>query len=303
MKRMILITIPIPCGTDKKKGLVMELKDINPFVRFSRFLTIQEHSEFSECCPIDARLFFVESGEGKIMVNDKTFVMPAYSLLFINSGQNYRILPANSVYNAINFDFTQNFSGFEAPIPPVNIKNMGGKTPFERITFSDAPCFDKYCFLPDCYSLRKHFIKIMDTYEKKLPFYRLNTSIELSLILLKAAQKSEKRTQKKDGLNVENIIEYVQNHYCEELNNTELSKIFHFHSNYINSEFKKHTGKSLHGYMLELRILKSISLIESGFTDISEIAHSCGFGDSNYFSRYFKKKTGISPIKYAKQQH
>ena len=107
----------------------------------------------------------------------------------------------------------------------------------------------------------------------------------------------------KDGLNVENIIEYVQNHYCEELNNTELSKIFHFHSNYINSEFKKHTGKSLHGYMLELRILKSISLIESGFTDISEIAYSCGFGDSNYFSRYFKKKTGISPIKYAKQQH
>ncbi len=281
----------------------MELKDINPFVRFSRFLTIQEHSEFSECCPIDARLFFVESGEGKIMVNDKTFVMPAYSLIFINSGQNYRILPANSVYNAINFDFTQKFSNFEAPIPPVNIENMGGKTPFERITFSDAPCFDKYCFLPDCYSLRQHFIKIMDTYEKKLPFYRLNTSIELSLILLKAAQKSEKRTQKKDGFNVEKIIEYVQNHYCEELNNTELSKMFHFHPNYINLEFKKHTGKSLHGYILELRILKSISLIESGFTDISEIAHSCGFGDSNYFSRYFKKKTGISPSKYAKQQH
>ena len=300
---MILITIPIPCGTDEKKGLVMELKDINPFVRFSRFLTIQEHSEFSECCPIDARLFFVESGEGKIMVNDKTFVMPAYSLIFINSGQNYRILPANSVYNAINFDFTQKFSNFEAPIPPVNIENMGGKTPFERITFSDAPCFDKYCFLPDCYSLRQHFIKIMDTYEKKLPFYRLNTSIELSLILLKAAQKSEKRTQKKDGFNVEKIIEYVQNHYCEELNNTELSKMFHFHPNYINLEFKKHTGKSLHGYILELRILKSISLIESGFTDISEIAHSCGFGDSNYFSRYFKKKTGISPSKYAKQQH
>ena len=184
----------------------MELKDINPFVRFSRFLTIQEHSQFSECCPIDARLFFVESGEGKIMVNDKTFVMPAYSLLFINSGQNYRILPANTVYNAINFDFSQKFSGFEAPIPPVNIKNMGGKTPFEKVSFSDAPCFDKYCFLPDCYSLRQHFIKIMDTYEKKMPFYRLNTSIELSLILLKAAQKSEKRTQKKDGLNIENII-------------------------------------------------------------------------------------------------
>ncbi|WP_423827224.1 helix-turn-helix domain-containing protein [Sharpea porci] len=36
-------------------------------------------------------------------------------------------------------------------------------------------------------------------------------------------------------------------------------------------------------------------MMESGFTNISEIAHSCGFSDSNYFSRYFKKKTGISP--------
>lgn len=58
---------------------------------------------------------------------------------------------------------------------------------------------------------------------------------------------------------------------------------------------KKHIGKSLHSYILELRILKSISLMESGLTNISEIAHSCGFNDSNYFSRYFKKKTGISP--------
>lgn len=272
----------------------MELKDINPFVRFSRFLTIQEHSEFSECCPIDARLFFVESGEGKIMVDDKTFVMPAYSLLFINSGQNYRILPSNSVYNAINFDFTQNFSHFEEPVPPVNIKIAGDKRPFERITFSDASCFDKYCFLPNCYSLRQHFIKINDDYEKKLPFYRLNTSIELSSILLKTAQEAEKTMQKNGGF-VENVIEYIQNHYCEKINNTELSEIFHFHPNYINSEFKKYTGKSLHSYILELRILKSISLMESGYTNISEIALSCGFSDSNYFSRYFKKKNGISP--------
>ena len=135
---------------------------------------------------------------------------------------------------------------------------------------------------------------------------RTSVKIKLKQLYIKAAAGCISRPENRyetDGLNIENIIEYVQNHYCEELNNTELSRIFHFHSNYINSEFKKHTGKSLHGYMLELRILKSISLIESGFTDISEIAHSCGFGDSNYFSRYFKKKTGISPIKYAKQQH
>ena len=273
----------------------MELKYINPFVRFSRVLSIRENTIFPEYCPIDARLFFVENGEGKIKVDDKIFVMPQNSLLFINSGQNYHHMPCNAVYNAINFDFTQNFSHFEEPIPPVNIKITSDKRPFEKITFTDAPQFDKYCFLQNRYSLHQHFIKINDAYEKKLPFYRLNTSIELSYILLKIAQEAEKRTQKIDGFNVEKVIDYIQNHYCEEINNTELSAMFHFHPNSINSEFKKHTGKSLHSYILELRILKSIAMMESGFTNIAEIAHSCGFSDSNYFSRYFKKKTGVNP--------
>ena len=273
----------------------MELKDINPFVRFSRYLTIRETSVFPEYCPIDARLFFVESGEGKIKVDGRLFVMPQHSLLFINSGQTYHLMPCNVVYNAINFDFTQNFSHYEEPVPPVNIKASGDITQFEEITFSDAPCFDKYCFLPDRYSLRQYFRKINNNYEKKLSFYRLNTSVELSYIILKIAQKAEKVSEKSDGINIENVIEYIQNHYCEEISNSELSEIFHFHPNYINSEFKKYTGKSLHSYILELRILKSVALMESGNTNISEIAHLCGFSDSNYFSRYFKKKTGVSP--------
>ena len=244
---------------------------------------------------MDARLFFVESGEGKIKIGDKLFVMPQYSVLFINSGQIYRLMPCNAVYNVINFDFTQNFSHIEDPVPPINICSADDRDSFERIIFSDALCFDKYYFLSNRYSFRQHFTKIIDAYEKKMPFYRLNTSIELSHILLKTAQNYERQIHKGNGFDVERMIEYIQNHYCEEISNIELSKRFNFHPNYISSKFKKHIGKSLHSYILELRILKSISLMESGLTNISEIAHSCGFNDSNYFSRYFKKKTGISP--------
>lgn len=272
----------------------MQLKDINPFIRFSRLLLIREDSVFSECCPVDARLFFVENGEGKIKIDGTIFSMPQYSILFINSGQNYQLMPCNAVYNAINFDFTQNFSNYEEPIPPIDLSMSEDKRPFEQITFADAPCFDKYCFFCEMYSLRRHFQKIRDTYEKKLPFYRLDTSIELSVIILKIVQNLEMR-RKGDGLNIEEVTEYIQNHFCEKLSNSELSQIFHFHPNYINAELKKYTGKSLHSYILGLRIEKSIALMESGCTNISEIADACGFSDANYFSRYFKKKNGISP--------
>ena len=31
---------------------------------------------------------------------------------------------------------------------------------------------------------------------------------------------------------------------------------------------------------------------------LTDIAYKCGFNDVNYFSRFFKKHTGISPSKY-----
>ena len=39
----------------------MELKYINPFVRFSRVLSIRENTIFPEYCPIDARLFLLKT--------------------------------------------------------------------------------------------------------------------------------------------------------------------------------------------------------------------------------------------------
>ena len=273
----------------------MELKNIKPFVRFSRFLKVSQNSFFPELIPLDARLFYVENGEGKIKVDNKLFIMPPHSLLFIHSGQKYLILPCDVLYNVINFDFTEHFADMEEPIPPLSDAESSEKQPLENITFSDAACFDKYSFLTDLLSLQTYFSRIKDSYERKLSFYRLETSTLLSFILLKVAQKHEIQFSKEGRFDVQKIVEYIHNHYNEEINNSVLSEVFHFHPNYISSELKKSTGKSLHNYVLEVRVLKAIALVESGTKSMSEIANVCGFKNSNYFARYFKKKTGLSP--------
>lgn len=278
----------------------MELKNVKPFIRFARLLKIESSSAFSEVCPLDARLFYVENGEGKIMVDKKVFIMPPHSLLFINAGQNYHLLPCNVVYNAINFDFTEHFADLEEPIPPVSVEISADKQPLEKIAFSDTACFDKCCFFTDCFLLQTYFSKIKDAYDRKLSFYRFETSILLSFILLTIAQKAKKQFSKEDGFDTEKIVEYIHNHYNEEINNAVLAEIFHFHPNYINSKFKKDTGKSLHNYVLETRLLKAIALMESESKSITEIAIACGYNSGNYFSRYFKKKIGMPPSDYQK---
>ena len=47
-----------------------------------------------------------------------------------------------------------------------------------------------------------------------------------------------------------------------------------------------------------LRMQKAISLINTGYYSLKEVAAMCGFTDYKYFSVEFKKHTGKSPSEY-----
>lgn len=63
--------------------------------------------------------------------------------------------------------------------------------------------------------------------------------------------------------------------------------------------FRKATGFSPGDYMIRRRILQAGEmLLEGDRRPITEIAFQCGFNDSNYFSRQFRRVTGKSPRDY-----
>ena len=64
--------------------------------------------------------------------------------------------------------------------------------------------------------------------------------------------------------------------------------------------FKKVTGTTSAAYISELRIKKSLPLIENTDLGMAEIAEKVGFDDPNYFSRVFRSVTGITPSEYRK---
>ena len=48
----------------------MLFENINPFIRYARYLKIERHQKSNTPVPLDARLFFVLEGEGKIQLDD-----------------------------------------------------------------------------------------------------------------------------------------------------------------------------------------------------------------------------------------
>lgn len=62
--------------------------------------------------------------------------------------------------------------------------------------------------------------------------------------------------------------------------------------------FKGTTGQSPHQYQLTLKINKAKELLQTTRLNINEISYQTGFESEFYFSRFFKKKTGLSPTHY-----
>lgn len=97
---------------------------------------------------------------------------------------------------------------------------------------------------------------------------------------------------------VKTAAEYVDQNYFEELTLASLSDKYNMESSYFSRMFKQETGKNLMMYIAEKRIEKAKEYMEDENINLTEIAFLIGYDDYTYFSRVFKKITGISPRVY-----
>ena len=99
------------------------------------------------------------------------------------------------------------------------------------------------------------------------------------------------------------IVDYVDTHYREtDISLRAVANIFSYTEKYLSHFFKSNMGIGFNEYLNNLRFKHACRLIDSGSTTISEIALNCGFSDPLYFSKFFKKKTGLSPSEYIQKQ-
>lgn len=65
--------------------------------------------------------------------------------------------------------------------------------------------------------------------------------------------------------------------------------------------FKQYIGIAPHQYLLKLKLNKSKDLLSNTNMSIQDIATKMNFESSDYFSYFFKGKTGVNPLSYRKE--
>lgn len=100
------------------------------------------------------------------------------------------------------------------------------------------------------------------------------------------------------------IVDYVDTHYRESsITLRSVAGMFSYTEKYLSRFFKMKMGLGFNEYLNELRLQYARQLINEGVTSISEIAQRCGFSDPLYFSKFFKKKTDVSPREYIRREN
>lgn len=91
---------------------------------------------------------------------------------------------------------------------------------------------------------------------------------------------------------------FMENHYMEDITIEQVLEISHYSQRHFIRLFSAAYNTTPQKYLMNIRIRRACVLLRETALPITEVALRCGFSDSNYFSRAFRKVNGITPSQY-----
>lgn len=125
--------------------------------------------------------------------------------------------------------------------------------------------------------------------------YLIRSKLWELLVLIARHSGSAHRPTGKSPV-VEQAVDYIRSHYAEPISLGDVAGHCFVSREHLSRIFKRETDFNLSEYLMIYRLQKAESLLrKEPHLRISEVARRCGFSDSNYFSKSFRKMHGISP--------
>ncbi len=282
----------------------LNIDKIYPFVRYVHYIEFVPRYTTHIQTAYDHRIFFSKSGANKITIGSMDYILDEGSLLFIPAGVPYHLHKSkeNNVLLGINFDFTYEKSNLENPIAPAFKEGVfDDSLIIEKYTFTDVEQFNAPFIIKLNNFNISRFQTMLDEYTvKRLFFNQKNSAIlkevltHIARILISGVSTSPQNSTDK----VDKIINYIQANYMHRISNQKIGSALNFHPNYLNRIMLANTGKTLHQYLLSVRLTKALDLLQTTTLSVTEIAHKTGFSDVQQFCKFFLNQTGSTPSSF-----
>ena len=276
----------------------MLFSNISPFVRFAEIIHYESAGD-----PVyvrDCRIFYVLSGEAKISIDHHVYHLGPHTVFYCCSGSIYKITSQGINLICLNFDLTQDHRQRELPYSPVQLSGAAALPPANRCMIEDQCSLNQYILLENGMICQELMHTILDEFSTRRILYRETAGALLKSLLVQIL-RGRIETASQSTSAVDQIIDYIHTHYNEPMSNGMFSQLTGYHEYYLNRLFTKHTGSTIHQYILDARISHARKILLNTDDSLSAVAEQVGFNSNTYFSSYFRKATGLSPAQFRKK--
>lgn len=155
------------------------------------------------------------------------------------------------------------------------------------------------CYIGRHRSLTQLFDEIILELQVHKPFYKDFTFASFLKMLPMIERYYQSQFDSTDNsAMIERLIVELNKSYMDPWSIASMAQYCHLSSDYFSHQFKENTGSSPIQFLYNLRIEKAKELLLTEGLTVSEVAALVGYKDPLYFSRIFKKATGVSPKRF-----
>ncbi len=282
----------------------MRFSSENIFVRQAVRGTLGNYKTGDVSFPLrtmDSRLFYIISGSGEITVDGTVYRIAPGSVVLFKAGTTYMWNVSEIQLFIINFDYSEAFSHNKGTFHPIHTDNFPENSFFNCGVIQDEPQLNSPIVLHRASGLESVFKMTVAEYGVggKYSAELISNAVKtLIYAVLRYECEGIESDEEKSTPLVREIIGYIGENLSSDISNSTIAKRFHFNASYINRVFKKHTGTTLHEYILGMRIDAAAEKLRSESTAVSEIAKLTGFSGAVHFTKAFRKRMGMSPTEY-----
>lgn len=227
---------------------------------------------------------YVTKGSGVFENENGRYSIKPGSLVITRPGIWHRYRPAKGT------GWMENYIGFDGSIPRNIIS--------QHKSFTQKPVLH--------IGQRAEFIdtyhKIFEMIQEEMPgFQQVASAMVMKLLgYMISVEKQRNFSGKRVEKIIRNACFEIRENVGKEIDFKIYADDHHIGYSYFRKMFKQYTGIAPVQYHLDLKIQRAKEMLASTDRSIKEIAFELGFHSIHYFSRIFKKKTGISPSEIRK---
>lgn len=260
---------------EQKKLIAVNSCGFYKLVKQPQMLTIRPEGR------LDFQLLYILKGKMTFTIGEKDYIASEGTLFFYFPRQPqyyyYKLVDSPEVYwlhfSGAGIREHLAYLGFqENTLYPVGFKN------------EYTLIFDK--IIKELQLRRAHFSQLTD-------LYGLELLTQFSRSILEAGSQINYQNGQ-----IQNIIELINKDISNTRSINEYAKMCNMSTCWFINCFKAYTGLTPQQYITGIRIIKARELLSFSSLNVNEIATIVGYDNPFYFSRIFKKNTGVSPQGY-----